>query len=175
MTSLEHGYDLSDETLALMAARGVVWVPTHTSFAQARELSAAWPHPPSDDDIRNHLGQEHQRLRRARAAGITIAAGQDLYQPSSVGRGRGSLRVLDAYVEAGLTPAEALQTATLAGGRLLTGEEGRLGVFQPGALADLIAVEGDPTASLAALEATRLVMLGGRVAVPDATAACASR
>ncbi|WP_374276145.1 amidohydrolase family protein [Brevundimonas sp.] len=174
VTSLEHGYDLSDETLALMAERGVWWVPTHTSFGMARELSSAWPQPPSDQMIRDHLSEEHRRLRKARAAGVRIAAGQDLYAPTAVGRGRASLRVLDAYVEAGLTPAEALQTATLNAGRLLAGE-GQLGVIAPGALADLIALPADPTQSLDALAGITLVMKGGRVEVADGSGACASR
>jgi imidazolonepropionase-like amidohydrolase len=64
-----------------------------------------------------------------------------------------------------MTPAEILQSATAVAARLLN-QEGRLGVIEPGAWADLIVVEGDPTASLAPLEAPdsglRAVMKAGR-------------
>lgn len=174
VTSLEHGNELSDETLRLMADRGVVWVPTNTSMTMARELSRAWPNPPSDEDIRQHLSSEHERLRRAREAGVRIAAGQDLYVDYPAGRGRGSLLVLGAYVEGGMTPAEALQSATLEAGRLLTGEDGRLGVIKAGALADLAAFTDDPTEGLAALDTVRAVMRGGRVLIEDRDGDCAA-
>ena len=90
----------------------------------------------------------------------------DAYGPYEHGRGAAALRTLDAYVDTGLTPSEALQTATWEAGRML-GDDG-LGVLRPGAWADLVAVEGDPTQALAPLRTPRLVMKAGRVEAGDA-------
>jgi imidazolonepropionase-like amidohydrolase len=77
-------------------------------------------------------------------------------------QGAAAKRVLFAYLEAGLTPVEILQAATVNAAALL-GMEGRLGVISPGALADIIAVDGDPEADFASLERVTFVMKGGTV------------
>ena len=76
--------------------------------------------------------------------GVRIAMGSDLYFPYPPGRGAGSRATMDGYVEAGLTPVEALRTATWEAGRLL-GDDG-LGVLKERSWADLVAVQGDARA-----------------------------
>ena len=101
-----------------------------------------------------------EAIRVAKAEGIPIAFGTDLL-------GHMHARQTSEYAlrAAAMTPAEILQSATAVAARLLN-QEGRLGVIEPGAWADLIVVEGDPTASLAPLEAPdrglRAVMKAGR-------------
>ncbi len=166
--TLEHGYDLADETIALMAARGTILVPTDLDRAlSARHFERLGPArlgldaPPTDEWIASLLAPFHDRLRRARAAGVIIAAGSDMYLDVGVPRGQAAKRVLFAYQEAGMPAADILRAATLHAG-LALGDE-RIGAVRPGAFADLVAVEGDPLRDLTALERVRFVMKGGRV------------
>ena len=168
VTSIEHGYDISDETLRLMASKGVWLVPTDPSLEMALEFTSSWPRRPSREEIDRHLRAGRDRLMRAHRLGAPIALGSDLYFPYAPGRGAGSRATLDGYVEAGLTPAEALRSATWEAGRML-GDDG-LGVLRERSWADLVAVEGDPTATLQPLQSPRVVMKGGRIAAGDASA-----
>ena len=72
-----------------------------------------------------------QRMRRARAAGVRIAKGSDLYVSFPEGRGPGALTTLKGYQDAGLTAAQALQTATWNAGELV--DPGQIGRLEPGA------------------------------------------
>lgn len=170
VASIEHGYEISDETLRLMAAKGVWLTPTDPSLEMALEFTASWPQQPPRVEIDRHLQAGRDRLMRAHRLGVRIALGSDLYFPYAAGRGAGSRATLDGYVEAGLTPTQALQAATWEAGRLL-GDDA-LGVLRARSWADLVAVEGDPTQGLAPLRSPRLVMKGGQIAVADATGAC---
>ncbi|MGZ9099861.1 MAG: amidohydrolase family protein [Brevundimonas sp.] len=170
VASIEHGYEISDESLWLMATKGVWLTPTDPSLEMALEFTASWPQRPPREEIDRHLQAGRDRLMRAHRLGVRIALGSDLYFPYAAGRGAGSRATLDGYVEAGLTPSQALQAATWEAGRLL-GDDA-LGVLRPRSWADLVAVEGDPTQGLAPLRSPRLVMKGGRIEVADATRAC---
>lgn len=168
VTSVEHGYDLSDETLRLMAAKGVWLVPTDPSLEMALEFVSTWPSAPPREEVEQHLQGSRDRVMRAHRLGVRIAMGSDLYVPYRPGRGFGSLATMDGYVEAGLTPTQALQTATWEAGRLL-GDDA-LGVLRPRSWADLVAVSGDPTEALSVLRTPRLVMKAGRIEAGAATA-----
>lgn len=169
VTSIEHAYDVSDETLRLMAAKGVWLVPTDSSTEMALEFVKSWPQQPPREEIERQLQGGRDRLMRAHRLGVRIALGSDLYFPYAPGRGAGSRATLDGYVEAGLTPSQALQSATWEAGRML-GDDG-LGVIRPQAWADMVAVEGDPTLSLAPLRQPRAVLKDGRI-VSGAAATC---
>jgi imidazolonepropionase-like amidohydrolase len=170
VSSIEHAYEISDETLRLMASKGVWLTPTDPSLEMALEFSSTWPQQPPREEIERHLQAGRDRLMRAHRLGVRIALGSDLYFPYGPGRGEGARATLDGYVEAGLSPSQALQSATWEAGRLL-GDDG-LGVIRPRAWADLVAVEGDPTQGLAALRSPRLVIKGGKVEAGE-TSACA--
>jgi imidazolonepropionase-like amidohydrolase len=73
---------------------------------------------------------------------------------------------LSCYVRFGMTPMQAIRSATTVAAQMI-GWQDRVGTLAPGAYADLIAVQGDPTADITALESVELVMKGGRV-VKDA-------
>lgn len=161
VTSIEHAYEISDETLRLMARKGVWLVPTDPSLEMALEFTRSWPQQPPREEVDRHLQGGRDRLMRAHRAGVRIAMGSDLYFPYAPGRGAGSRGTMDGYVEAGLTPTQALQSATWEAGRML-GDDG-LGVVRPRAFADLVAVEGDPTQGLAPLRTPSTVIKGGRI------------
>ncbi len=104
-------------------------------------------------------------LRRMYKAGVPIVAGTD-------GSGIEIVRELEVYVEAGLTPAEALTAATINAARLV-GKDQVTGSIRPGKIADLVLVEGDGEAKVTALRQTRTVMLAGQLLDADALRAAA--
>src|SRR5688500_14294297 len=118
-----------------------------------------------DDTITKNLEQYVQRnlatLRKAIKAGVPIAMGSD-----AVFTGFGeNARELERFVEAGMSPAEALRSATTVGASLL-GMSDSLGAIAPGYFADIVAVEGDPLADIRAITRRVVwVMKDGRVVV----------
>jgi len=160
--SVEHGIDLDDETLAEMAKRGTVWVPTidhNRYYVDAKDEYGFAPEtiPPLKDYIERNL----ESTRRAVKAGVKIAMGSDAVY-TMFGQ---NTRELGWFVKAGMTPAQALASATTIPAALL-GHERDLGAIAPGYFADLAAVEGDPLADVNVLiEKVRWVMKGGAVVV----------
>lgn len=159
--SIEHAYVVSDATLKEMRRKGVYLIPTDMDLSLAEKQVRKLNMPLSAAQVAGLAEPYHERLRRARQAGVMLAAGSDMYMSLGPMRGEASKRVLFAYVEAGLPTAEILQAATIRGGRLL-GEAG-LGVLAKGARADIIAVEGNPIEDLAAIERVVFVMKAGTV------------
>jgi imidazolonepropionase-like amidohydrolase len=94
---------------------------------------------------------------------VRIAAGSDEYynMPGKT-RGQASLLMLRAYAEAGMTPMQIIQAATVNAAELL-GAQRRLGSLESGKVADIIAVSDDPLKDIAALEQVKFVMKGGKV------------
>jgi imidazolonepropionase-like amidohydrolase len=158
VNSIEHAYQVADSTLAFMAKHGTVMVPTDmdSAFATRFGMTAAQAAP--------MLSMEHDRLRRAIKAGVTIVAGSDMYLDMDMPQGEAAKHNLLAYAEAGMTPVQVIQAATINAARVLH-MENRLGVIKPGAFADIIAVGGDPTTDVHALFDVRFVMKGGTVYV----------
>lgn len=101
-----------------------------------------------------------QLLGRMHKAGVPIVAGTD-------GAGIELVRELEIYVEAGMTPAEALATATLIPAKLV-GQDQNTGSIKAGKVADLVLVDGDPSKRIGDLRQTRVVMLGGKLLDADA-------
>jgi imidazolonepropionase-like amidohydrolase len=100
-------------------------------------------------------------LRRLSAAGARIALGTDAGNIGTL-HGPSIHRELRLMVQAGLTPAQVLSAATLGGARVM-GREADLGTIAAGKLADLLVLDGDPTADLGVLERPHEVVKGGRV------------
>lgn len=159
--SIEHAYKVSDETLALMRRKGVALVPTDMDLSLAEKQVRKLNMPLDAAQVAALAAPYHERLNRARRAGVAVAAGSDMYMGLGPDRGQAAKRVLFAYQEAGMPTREILQAATLQGGRLL-GDAG-LGVLARGAHADIIAVRGDPLADLGAIERVVFVMKAGRI------------
>jgi imidazolonepropionase-like amidohydrolase len=158
--SIEHGIELDDETLALMAKQGTVWVPTidhNRYYVDARDEYGfpAEAIPPLEEYIQKNL----DATRRAFKAGVRLAMGSDAVY-SGFGQ---NTRELGWFLKAGMTPAQALAAATTIPARML-GREKELGVIAPGAYADLVGVDGDPLRDIGVvIERVRWVMKGGQV------------
>ena len=160
--SIEHGTYVSDSTLRLMRERGTWFVPT---------LSTVWdlttPGGDYDDPVLLLRGQHmapilEDAIRRAHALGVRIAAGADTdYGRESTTRI--SHEVL-RFTRLGLTPVEALATATSGAAELL-GIGDRTGRIAEGYEADLIVLEQDPLERTETLQDVLMVMTNGRVAL----------
>ncbi|MEA2693269.1 MAG: hypothetical protein QOJ16_2656 [Acidobacteriota bacterium] len=160
--SVEHATDMDDATIAEMARRGTFYVPTvdHNRYYIAHREEYGYDQAAADR-LQAYIDRNFATLRRAVRAKVRIAMGSD-----AVFTGFGeNTRELLWFVKAGMTPAEALATATKNGAALL-GMEKDLGAVAPGYLADLVAVEGDPLADIGTVvNGVRWVMKGGRVVV----------
>ncbi|HUQ79879.1 MAG TPA: amidohydrolase family protein, partial [Gemmatimonadaceae bacterium] len=161
-TSVEHPIGLDDSTFALMVAQGTIYVPTidhNRYYAQyAKQFNYTAAQVAALDSFRV-LNAE--TAKRAFKAGVKLAMGSDAVFNMF---GENTYELL-RYVEIGMTPAQALATATKNGAELL-GMEKKLGAVGPGYFADIVAVEGDPLADIKVVtNRVRWVMKGGKVVV----------
>jgi imidazolonepropionase-like amidohydrolase len=154
VASVEHGSLIDERGIAAMKERGTYLVPT-TYLAEAIDLDALPPKLRAKAE--SLLPQARVNLARAIEAGVRIAYGTD----AAVYPHGDNARELAVLVSLGLSPIEALRSATLNAADLL-GVDDR-GALEAGLLADVIAVEGDPLADVAVLERVAWVMHGGRV------------
>ncbi|MET8976546.1 amidohydrolase family protein [Streptomyces sp. NPDC004539] len=154
---LEHGFLASDETLDLMVERGTFLVAT-TSLTES--MNTAHADPALQAKAAEVFPRARESTSRAIARGVRIALGTDA---PAVPHGRGHLE-LAALVARGMRPLDALRAATTVAAELIDAEDrGRL---EPGLLADVIAVPGDPLADVGVTEKVSFVMKGGRVYRP---------
>jgi imidazolonepropionase-like amidohydrolase len=139
--SIEHGIFLDDEAVDLMLDRGAWLVPTLLAprgVLEAVEAGATFD-PYVVEKAHLVVASHQASVTRAREAGVPIAFGTD----TGVTRHGRNLEELTLLTACGLSPAEALRSATLEAARLL-GVERDLGTVEPGKLADLVVVDGDP-------------------------------
>lgn len=154
VASIEHGSQLTDESIAEMKARGTYLVPT----AYLRR-AVDYDHLPEKlrAKAESIFPDAEASLARAIASGVRIAYGTD----AAVYPHGGNAKEFAVLVAAGMTPADALRTATVNAADLL-GQSDR-GTIEQGKLADLIAVEGNPLEDVRVLERVQWVMHGGDV------------
>ena len=160
--SIEHGADVDDETLQDMVKRGIVWVPTvdhNRYYIDAKdEFGFA---PGSEGPLKDYIERNLESVKRGVKLGVKIGMGSDAVY-TMFGQ---NTRELEWLVKAGMTPAQALQSATTIPAELL-GMGDRLGRIAPGYLADLVAIDGDPTSEIRALfTGVKWVMKAGQVVV----------
>jgi len=161
-TTLEHAIDLDDATLAEMAARGIFYVPTIDHNRFYAEYAKDFHYTPQQVAALDSFRLRNlETARRAFKAGVKLGMGSDaVFQMFGQ-----NTRELGWFVKLGMTPAQALATATTNGAAIL-GMEHSLGAIAPGYFADIVAVEGNPLENIeVALDKVRWVMKGGTVVV----------
>ena len=160
--SLEHATDMDDATIAELVRRKIYYVPTIDHNQYYIENGEAY-HFPGDyrGRLSGFIGRNIETARRAFKAGAMMVMGSD-----AVYTGWGlNTRELETFVALGMTPEQALQTATKNAAAML-GMERSLGAVAPGYDADIVAVEGDPLANITAVtKNVRWVMKGGQVVI----------
>ena len=158
--SIEHGSFLTPELAKRMASNGTCLVPTLSIFQAMYDKQ---DDPSTLDYIRRKTAQvveaSRQAVKIAKANGVKMAAGTDAGGPWHP---HGAVsKEIELLTKNGLTPAEAIHCATLGGAELL-GIHQKVGTLEPGKLADIIAVKGDPLADIHAVKKVTFVMKEGR-------------
>ena len=160
--SIEHGIELDDATLKEMATRRTVWVPTidHNRYYVDAKDDYGFT-ADAIAGLKEYIAKNLEATRRAFKAGVRLGMGSDAVY---TGFGQNT-RELEWFVKAGMTPAQALQTATTIPAELL-GRGDSLGRLRAGFLADIVVVDGDPLKDInAVVSGVRWVMKDGTVVV----------
>ncbi|HUK52325.1 MAG TPA: amidohydrolase family protein [Candidatus Binatia bacterium] len=150
--TIEHGDGLTDELLDRLVQQKVYWVPTVTvSVYVAQGRAGNWP---------KMIATQRAAFAKALRKGVTIAFGTDVggFPWTEVNQAR----EFRYYVEYGMTPMQAIRTATTTAAALL-GWGDRIGSIEPGKFADIVAVAGDPLADIGELEHVAFVMKDGKI------------
>jgi len=163
VASIEHGSILDDEAVRLMVQHGTYLVPTLLAGFAVESLARARQLPPAIAAKALAITPRmHESFRRAVAAGVKIALGTD----AGVMRHGTNAREFPLMVNLGMSPMQAIQAGTLNAATLL-GVQADAGSLEPGKLADIIAVKGDPLRDVAVLQRVDFVMKGGSVVKRD--------
>jgi imidazolonepropionase-like amidohydrolase len=153
VVSIDHAFQLSDETMRIMHEKQIFAVPTFTIVEYFGDHAAT----PAQAARERQTQEMHAReLVKQLAAGVPIAMGSDV-GPFPHGT---QAREFALMVKFGMTPLAALQAGTINGAKLL-GWQGQIGALKSGYFADIIAVPGNPLADVSALQKVAFVMKGG--------------
>ena len=151
--TIEHGDEGDVEVFRLMARHNVGYCPTlAASEAYARYFGGWQPGRPEPKELKS----KRDSFKAALESGVVIVNGSDI---GVFAHGDGA-KELEMLVDYGMKPVQALRAATSVAARALHLER-KIGAVKEGLLADLVAVEGDPTADVKALRKVKLVMKGG--------------
>ena len=161
--SIEHGTFIDSEGIDLMLERGTYLVPTlYIGDFYIEQGSPTGAQDKLVELSKRYRAENFRRIGEAVRRGVKIAAGSDFGGwPANL-----NVRELGCLIEAGMTPMQAIQSATLVSAELMRWDD-RIGSLEPGKLADVLVVAGDPLADISALERPVFVMLGGKIVRQD--------
>jgi imidazolonepropionase-like amidohydrolase len=157
--SIEHGTFIDEKGVRLARRRGTYLVPTfYLGDYYIAEMADSVAQRKMVELSRKYRDEHMGNLRAAVKAGVKVVVGTDMAcnDPSI------RAREFAALVEAGMTPRQAIHAGTLLAAELLDWQD-RIGSLEPGKLADIIAVDGDPLADISALERVVFVMKEGDI------------
>ena len=153
--TIEHGSGMDDECMKLMAAKGIFWCPTLFVNEYVAEGRAKMGSP-----INLYFQQSISGIfKRAINAGVKLTYGTDI---GGYSWSLPQAKDFEYFVEWGLTPLQAIQTATITAAQLLE-QEANIGEIKAGAFADIIAVKTDPLKDIKSLQQVKWVMKDGVV------------
>jgi len=161
--SIEHGSYIDDAGIAVMKAHGTYLVPT-LYLGDWMFDNADQTHMPAPlmAKAREVIPAARNNIAHAFASGVKVAFGTDAaVYPHGL-----NAHEFAVMVKLGLTPLQAIQAATVNAADLL-GWTGKVGTLEPGAWADVVAVDGDPLKDITTLERVKFVMKGGEVVRND--------
>ncbi|HEX7271142.1 MAG TPA: amidohydrolase family protein, partial [Casimicrobiaceae bacterium] len=167
--SIEHGNEVTDDQLKRMRDKGIFLDLTPTFFGgfllkitePSIVTSPSFQAANVDSETRRKRHQEF--VQRVLKSGVKFAAGSDMcwFYPGKT-RGQSSIETFLNLREAGMPPLDIVRAVTSNAAEML-GWDDRIGAIEPGKLADLVAVAGDPVADTTELARVRFVMKGGKV------------
>ena len=150
--TIEHGDGLTESLMDEMAKKGTIWVPT--------VMVGAYVAPGRGGNWTKMVDTEKAAFQKALKRNVKIAFGTDV--GGSDWRDIGQAREFQYYVDYGMSPMEAIQTATTRAAEVL-GWSDKLGTIEPGKWADIVAVSGDPLKDIKELQNVKFVMKAGVV------------
>lgn len=164
---IEHGYNIADTTLQLMAKKKVVLVPTFFSTTLLRKyfrITNVTDKKLIERRVAAFIKQRKKIVQRAIKAGVRIVAGSDMYLDMKMPQGEAAKDMLLAYSEIGMPVIEILKSATIYAAEHLRWKN-RIGVIKKRAFADIIAVSNGLENDIKQINKIRFVMKNGKVYV----------
>jgi imidazolonepropionase-like amidohydrolase len=152
--TVEHGYGGTPEVFKMMAERGIALCPT---IAASEAYARYFQHWDGQEPAPESVQQNRRSFQMAMKAGVPICMGGDV---GVFSHGKNWLE-MEAMQRAGMSPAEVLISATSRNAKIFHLAD--RGSVKPGLLADLVAVHGDPTKDVSAVEHVTFVMKGGEI------------
>lgn len=160
--TIEHGSYMSEAGLQVMKEKGTVWNPTFTSVIDMGEPHNDYENITTENRAPYMIWNMRRLIPKAHKMGIPVITSTDTtYGPESTTR---LYKEISNFVEMGLTPLEALQSATIVSARVY-GLEKKTGAVEPGLEADLVVFDRNPLTNILAVHDPVLVISNGRIAL----------